>query len=299
MLNARLAAFQIQERGPEPMSLGIAFKGSEGLVLAADSRVTLTGQKKQNGGQSLLVPATFDNATKLLLFSGESHCHVAAVTYGVGALGQVSPRTAQSFMSEFDDHLDDTFEKRATVSEYANEISKFFMEQWNDTDMPPAKEWIARNQPGMTFLVAGFDKDDLYGKVFEVVVPNAPKPKQWYPTDKEFGIVFGGQSNIAQRLLNGFDNGLLDTVANFAKLDSGQREPLGDTLRAAYGSGIPYQFLPLQDCVDLSITLIRTTAAFQRWMIDVRGVGGPIDVATITREKGVNPIQYKEIKGED
>jgi hypothetical protein len=90
------------------MSLAIAFKGTEGLVLAADSRVTLTTQvtgKPPQGmrEQTLLLPATFDNATKLLKI--EAQPHVGAVTYGLGALGMQQPRTAHSFMPEFEAEL--------------------------------------------------------------------------------------------------------------------------------------------------------------------------------------------------
>ena len=52
------------------MSLGVAFKGPEGIVLAADSRVTLNTQiqipQAPQGLTSLLLPSAFDNATKLL-----------------------------------------------------------------------------------------------------------------------------------------------------------------------------------------------------------------------------------------
>lgn len=37
------------------------------------------------------------------------------------------------------------------------------------------------------------------------------------------------------------------------------------------GLPIPYQFLPLQDCVDLAILLIRTTAELQKFLVDIRG----------------------------
>ena len=64
------------------MSLAIAFKGPEGLVLAADSRVTLTFQTQMpaSGGTPalLIVPAFYDNATKLLRV--QSQGYVAAVT---------------------------------------------------------------------------------------------------------------------------------------------------------------------------------------------------------------------------
>ena len=62
---------------------------------------------------------------------------------------------------------------------------------------------------------------------------------------------------------------------------------------------IPYQALPLQDCVDLAIFLIRTTMSAQQLAIAIRGVGGPIDVAIITRTNGLKYVQQKIIHGEE
>ncbi len=84
------------------MSLGIAFKGLEGIVLAADSRVTLTTQMPSPLGPTgpiMLIPSTYDNATKLLKVRGQEH--IGAVTYGVGAIGLAEPRTAHSYIPEF------------------------------------------------------------------------------------------------------------------------------------------------------------------------------------------------------
>jgi hypothetical protein len=83
------------------MSLGIALKGTAGVVLAADSRVTLFSQFPGSApGQQVFVPATFDNASKIL--RTDSQKFVAAVTFGAGAIGQTEPRTANSFMPEFE-----------------------------------------------------------------------------------------------------------------------------------------------------------------------------------------------------
>ena len=38
--------------------------------------------------------------------------------------------------------------------------------------------------------------------------------------------------------------------------------------------------------------------SIQKWLVDVRGVGGPIDVATVTRTKGFQPVQQKSVTGE-
>ena len=89
------------------MSLGIAFKGAEGIVLAADSRVTLLAGVQLPGlnlpqGTSLVVPATFDNATKLI--STKSQTHVAAVTFGslAKAMVQVQKVSINVFVSTSD-----------------------------------------------------------------------------------------------------------------------------------------------------------------------------------------------------
>src|ERR1035437_5492101 len=112
------------------MSLGSAFKGTEGIVLAADSRVTLNAARPQPNGQVLVLPATFDNATKLLRVKGQDY--VGAVTYGVGAIGQQSPRTAHSFLPELEANISTKHNTaRLSVEDFAKELSVFFLDQWN------------------------------------------------------------------------------------------------------------------------------------------------------------------------
>lgn len=266
------------------MSLGIAFKGPEGIVLAADSRVTLTGQK-QVASQVLILPATFDNATKLLRASG--HKYVGAVTYGQGAIGQREPRTAHSYMLEFENELKG---ERLPVEDFAKKLSAFFMKRWS-LEMP--KDYKG---PDMVFLVGGYDDGATYGRIFEVSVPSMLDPKEH--NAGTFGVVWGGQQQFTERLIHGFDNRVLTILQKSFNLSEDQMAGLDDKLKAELSLSIPYPFLPLQDCVDLAIFLIRTTMTIQTWLVDVRGVGGAIDVATITRTEGFKPIQQKIILGE-
>ena len=76
-----------------------------------------------------------------------------------------------------------------------------------------------------------------------------------------------------------------------------EKDGLSAFLESGLSLRIPYQFLPLQDCVDLAIFLIRTSIEIQTWLVDIRGVGGAIDVATITRTEGFQPVQQKTIVG--
>src|SRR5437867_59608 len=103
------------------MSLGIAFKGPEGIVLAADSRVTLGILAQDPAGAQIQIPATYDNATKLLHVSGQEY--VGAVTYGLGAIGVQEPRTAHSFIPEFEQELARAQTARLTVLAFAQQLS--------------------------------------------------------------------------------------------------------------------------------------------------------------------------------
>jgi hypothetical protein len=72
------------------MTLAIAVKGTEGIVLAVDSRVTLQFSIQQ-GGHTAIIPATYDNAIKLLRVKKQNF--VGAITFGNAVFDQQQPRT--------------------------------------------------------------------------------------------------------------------------------------------------------------------------------------------------------------
>jgi len=268
------------------MSLAVAFKGPEGIVLAADSRVTLTRRIGQG-----IIPASFDSATKLLNVAGQDY--IGVVTYGSGSIGMAQPRTAHSFVPEFEAELTaDGVTDRLSVEDFATRLGAFFTDQWHAAGMP---EPSPTGQQPLVFLVGGFDPGkDPYGRVFEVVVPTRPQPDERNPGNV-FGIVWGGQREVADRLMTGFDAQALAVARSTLQLDDAQTQLLEKSLRQALGSSIPFQFLPLQDCVDLSVFLVQTTADLQNWTVSIRGVGGAIDVATVTRTDGFQAVQQKRV----
>jgi hypothetical protein len=278
------------------MSLGIVFKGPEGIVLAADSRVTLNAQFPQPNGQVLVLPSTFDNATKLLQINGQEH--VGVITFGLGVIGENEPRTAHSFIPEFEAELRNvksvkSEQERIPVEDLANDLAQFFMRQWTNHNMPDPV--LYKGEP-MIFLVAGYNRGASYGQVYEFAIPT--KPKATEQMTKDFGAIWGGQKEFVDRLMHGYDLNLLSIAKNNLQLDDVAVKKLTDELTQQLSARIPYQFLPLQDCVDLSIFLIRATINLQTWTVGIRGVGGAIDVATITKTEGFTAIQRKEIVGE-
>jgi len=261
------------------MSLGIIVKCPEGLVLAAESRVTINANTPL--GQ---VHNNFDNAKKLLAFSG-SHKYIGAITYGLGSLNL---RTAQSFMPEFESSLP---ADRISVGEFAGLMSTFFMEQWENEKMPEPKQFI--NAP-MIFMVAGFDNGEPYGKVYEFNIPHNPSPKVIRDT-KEFGVNWGGQRELVDRLIKGYDDRILSVIQQELALDQAKMTGIVEKL-IPFQLQIPIQIMALQDCVNLANYILKTTIRGQELTIGVRGCGGNIDVAVITRTEGIVFIKKKELQ---
>jgi len=264
------------------MSLAVAIKGPEGVVLAADSRITLEAQKK--GGR--LLPVNFDNATKLLSFS-KPHNYVGAVTYGAAVIGQ---RTAHSFVPEFELELAREKTDRLDIMAFSKRLSDFFSKRWEE-NMPHD-----HTGPNMTFIVGGYDRDDAYGKVFFSEIPREPIPTPRNPND--FGMTWGGQLSIASRIVHGYDPALLSIIQKTLNLDDKDMNKAVQAIKSDIEFPIPYAVLPLQDCVDLATFLIRSTIIAQDLAVGIRGVGGPIDVAIITRTGGLEYVQQKTIRGE-
>jgi hypothetical protein len=265
------------------MSLGIVFKGPEGIVLAADSRVTIMAQAE--GSEPMR--ATFDNTTKLLRVNGQRFFGI--VTYGLGAIG-AHPRTAHSYIPEFEASIG---KDRLKVGKIAEQLSAFFMKQWSDQGMPKPEEWRAAKSPDMVFLMAGYDDGEPYGRVYEVDIPSRPEPKELHPGNS-FGPVWGGQQEFVGRLIHGYDPALIPLVKECLGISTEQEAILQQQLKKIQVK-IPYQFLPLQDCINLSILLIRTTIEMQSFYVDIRGVGGAIDVAAVTKTGGFQPIREKAV----
>lgn len=263
------------------MSLGIVIKGPEGLVLAAESRVTL-GTKMDTGETAF---STFDNATKILTFT-EPHQYIGVVTWGQASIGL---RTASSFVPEIQ-----VPDKRLPVDNFARKLSDFFAKQWNAEYH--GKQYAG---PNMIFIVAGFDEGDPYGRVFQFEIPGIPNPFEQHATQNGnvgFGLTWGGQREFVDRLMQGYDPKLLDLTRGSLGLDDQQMAKLKQDLLPLHMQ-VPISFMALQDYINLALFFIRTTINGQDLTVGLRGVGGPIDVAVITRKDGLKFVQRKQLTG--
>lgn len=104
--------------------------------------------------------------------------------------------------------------------------------------------------PATGFLVAGYDNNDQY--IYDVDVTNNTTSRHNFTTQQIFGVAWGGDSDIVGRLLN-----------NPASM------PI-------------FEFMNLQDAIDFSRHLIRTSIDQMRFEPRFPTVGGSIDTLVIT-----------------
>ena len=261
------------------MSLGVIFKGPEGIALTADSRLTLPFPVP---GTDLFAQAFYDNSSKLLKIIGQDY--VAAITVGLGAIGMQVPRTASSFLPEFEQELGQP-PIRLSVVNFSTQLSDFFLRQWRSLMkvnlLPPGKKFDE-----MVFLVAGYNDGEINGRVYRMTIPSNPAPTE-LQVGADFGLHWEGQSEITTRIINGFDASSLAFMQKHFAIPENQFPQFINEFKARSTLPIPWQFISLQDGLNLCILLVRVTSQLQQYTAGIRGVGGPIDAATITRNRGI------------
>jgi hypothetical protein len=206
------------------------------------------------------------------------------VTYGQAAIGQ---RTAHSFVPEFEAGLSGRLN---SVIDYANAISTFFMSQWTNVMPNPY------TGPNMTFIVGGFNDNEPYGRVYLINIPANPAPIEQHTGIGNFGISWGGQREIVDRLLMGFDPNILNSIFTTLNPTQAQQQTITQMLRTNHQLQIPLDVMALQDCISLARLFLTTTINTQELTIGLRGCGGPVDIATIQRNRPLQFIQRKEVR---
>ena len=262
------------------VTLIVTSKGPEGLALAADSRATIT-VTMDSGRRNVLY---LDTATKLFSLTGQPY--VGLLAWGEYFFG--NGRSISGCIPELEARIAGRSDgRRLTVAEVAGEVSSFFTEQWRTHAQP------AGNGP-MWFQVAGFDEGDTQGKRYQVGIPDRPAPKQFADN---VPISWGGQSELVARLMNGVDPAAAEIVKNELTLTDNQVSSVKDRWHNELALTVRPDGLPLQSCVDLVVYLVTMTIAGLSFTYGrVQGVGGPVDVATITQANGFQWVSRKQIE---
>jgi len=253
------------------MSLVITTYVPEGIVMASDSRQSITIEGKTPDGKSLPKVDTVnsDNVYKTYLLSrlnknGKPIFEVGVQSFGQDLLGGIS--TASHIKRFSEEKLTDEDD----VSTIPKKLVEFFRELF-----PSANTG---------FHVAGYKKEDKVSVPYVYychIAKNIIERKNLKPDGKlAYGATWSGQIDVLTGILQ----------PSMLPGPEGKPVTMGKP-------PIIWDAMPLQDAIDFSIFAIRTTIDAIRFQARPKNVGGPIDVLVITPD-GARWIQRKELKGE-
>ena len=241
------------------MSLVITVYVREGIVMAADSRLTLNAQKTQ-GTESVVNLAVGQSDSNHKLFLTPHGVGIA--TFGEAAIDGVP---IAGYMESFIDS--DLGDETTTVEEVAIRLSAHF------GSFTPT--------PDTQFHVAGYSRVD--GETFqEAWKVNIAKNeiRRLNPT-QEMGASWGGEGDVLARLIQ----------------PAAQIDKDGNAVNQFPVYPIPYGFFTLQDAIDFAVFAIRSTIDAIRFQPRAKTVGGPIDVLVI-KPAGAEWVQRKELSAD-
>jgi len=151
------------------------------------------------------------------------------------------------------------------------------------------------NIEAIQILISGYNKEGTC-ETYELRSPGQISKKRGI---NDYGSTWVGQGDVVSRLILGYDSKMLNLPV-FSKLSSQKNDLLQQLHGLEYN--IQWSLMTLQDAIDLSVFLIRSTSMIQRYadgvnmdIGDIQGVGGPIDVAVITQEDGIEWITNQNL----
>lgn len=307
------------------MSLGINTSTPEGIVLAADSRQSYRNRK----GMSRIGS---DSASKVFRLGKKVGLIVAGLAFLPDNGG---PKNISRFIEEFRNQNDIENLSVKEISEKLHEFFEIKYQYKAQLDNLPnqikadlerqgckvseikkekghvrfkfkdptgvEKEGVA-GVDQLQFIVAGYNGDGGH-QVCMVYVPGDVEVKR-DSTKKgnEYGASWIGQTDVVGRIILGFDGRIGNLpIMQKAAQEIGQAEAQKQLHSLEYV--IQWGTMTLQDGIDFSTLAIETTTAIQRFSDgiaadpgDMPGVGGPVDVAVITLDKGFVWISKKNLK---
>ncbi|RLB03480.1 MAG: hypothetical protein DRG83_06955 [Deltaproteobacteria bacterium] len=307
------------------MSLVINTATPEGIVLAADSRQSYRNRKG-------MARIGSDNASKLF----QLNLRVGVGVAGLAFLPEEGvPKNISKFIEEFKRESDveeldvkDVAEKlyclfdkkynwRQELQELPEKVKTDLQRQGCEVFELKKEQYVVKfcfkDPQGnvrdgvagvdmIKFLVAGYNKDGSH-EVYICYIPGEIRKKRdSKDKGKEYGADWIGQIDVVSRIVLGFDGRIANIkFVKEAIQRDGQAEVNKQLSSLEYV--IQWGTMTLQDAIDFCTLMIQTTSAIQRFSDgiaadpgDIPGVGGPVDVAVITPDKGFVWVSKKKLK---
>jgi len=294
------------------MSIAISCNLSDGVIMGADSAVTVSGRIESPDGRSKEgVLKVYNEAEKIFqLYDLPLHkLPVGVMTYGVGMLGE---RTLESYIGEFEYEYNKYNKDRAlsdlAINGIAEKLKEFFTEKYEAFFKVPLEQKFGqkyeeiplKNKPLLGLVIGGYSPYEYLSEVWQIQIPHDDKVREVRGKGNFGSNWFGMYQGIA-RLIKGFEPALLEQVVEYfvRKHNVPFNETINEDIKkivSIHEYRIPYQAMPLQEGVDHVKFLLDVVINQHKFVVGASVCGGNIRMAVISRQQGFQRITENELR---
>jgi hypothetical protein len=265
------------------MTIAICIKVNDGIVLATDSASTLSDK---NG-----VIKVYENADKLAnLYKG---LPIGIITWGAGSIGSASTATLiKDFRKRImgfdaDPQKWSINKTEYSIQEMANKFKEFIFDDIY-------KKYYSEQQDFVQgFLIAGYSAHSDMAEAWKIQIV---KDKCFGPEpvldNEKCGINWFGKTEAVVRLVYGIDP-MLESVLRKNEIREEKVQKIMKSITNSWSTDLISDPMPIQDAVDLAKFLVELTKNYFRFKPGAAIVGGPTEIAAITKHEGFKWITRK------
>ena len=275
------------------MTIAVSLKVNDGLVLAADSASTIFGEAPT--GQTGVINV-YNNANKVFnLLKGSP---LGAITWGAGAIGTSSISTLMKDLRRRFAVTSTTDRKEwsvkpglYTVEDVAQKVRRFM---FDEKYVHAYSSWEEQSKPFLGFIVAGYSPETAMAEEYSIHIQgdSCEGPTLLRPIN-QVGVTWNGEPEAISRLILGYGTELPMVLHHRLGVPEAQLDPAVQVLKQNLTRPLVQPAMPFQDAIDLAEFLVDTTIKYSRFLPGAPTVGGPIEVAGISKHEGFKWIRRK------
>jgi hypothetical protein len=277
------------------MTIALALKVNDGLVLAADSASTITGKDGQTNESYIY--NVYNNANKIInLHKG---LPIGFMTWG---LGSGESRSVSNLAKELRNRLEGDVpevkewainKENYTLSDVAHKVANFFHGEILSKNADPQAP-----SDFMGILIGGYSAKSSEVEAFEILTNGIELIGPTKVLIEKAEALWRGQPELISRVFLGFSSNLNKALKNLGLPDD-QIAGAIDAIKMQTMVRLLVEPMPIQDVIDLAEFLVSATIQFMKFNPGANTVGGPIEIAAITRHEGFKWIKRKLFYNKD
>jgi hypothetical protein len=280
------------------MSIAIVTSVHDGLVMAADSASTLTVSAAP--GVVAGVANVYDNANKIFnLYKGKP---IGLVAFGAGSIGNSSIGTLIKDLRVMmmDKEKAKTLNPPFNADDYTMEGVAQIVANFLGSACGDPQNATTMVNMNIGIFLCGYSTKGPLGELWNIEIQRGiPLPPKLRRQPHEAGIDWGGAGEVLQRIVLGFSPAIYQVLEEVSG-PQGQRttqqqlyEQLNPLLVAKLQAPLVFSPMPIQDAIDLSRFLVHSAIMYSRFHPGAKIVGGPIEIAAITKHEHFKWISRK------